>query len=364
MRIRQLISGGIIVAAMGLAGCGPVETPAATTPAATAEAAITATGEVDPGSMVTAPEQATREAVPAADTATFTPTPKPSPTNTPLPTATAKPKPSPTPTDTPEMVTLAEGSSAINVRGGPGTAYPIVTQLEPGAAAAVIGRNDAESWWQIDREGETGWVFAELVAFSGDEAEVAVGESPPPPPTATPTAAPAQSEAETTPDSAEADNDTPPNPEELESTLRCDKDFCITYQAMVPIWENGGCIGNHSIFVTVLEGPPPGKPLDGIVVGDTFNNIEVASGDKGPGFAEVTLWMNTMSLKVKRHINGMEYTSEESFPFTAHDELIPAEVLAANGYCDGNIETCRGAQNSNRVCRGHYSWKVTFHKFD
>jgi hypothetical protein len=133
---------------------------------------------------------------------------------------------------------------------------------------------------------------------------------------------------------------------------------------MVPIWENGGCIGNHSIYVTVLQGPPPGQPLDGVVVGDTFNNIEVASGSKGPGSAEVTLWMNSMALTAKRHIDGTPYTSEESFSFTSHDELIPAEVLAANGYCEGNVEKCREAQRTNQVCRGHYSWRVTFHKFN
>ena len=41
-----------------------------------------------------------------------------------------------------------------------------------------------------------------------------------------------------------------------------------------------------------------------------------------------------------------------------------ARVLAANGYCEGNVENCRWAQQNNQVCRGHYSWWVTFHKFD
>lgn len=138
----------------------------------------------------------------------------------------------------------------------------------------------------------------------------------------------------------------------------------MTYQTMVPIWENGGCVGNHSIFITVLEGPPPGRPVDGIVLGDTFNNVEVASGDKGPGRTEITLWSNTMSVKVKRHVDGTPYTSQESYPFTSADELIPAEVLAANGYCDGSVEKCRWAQQHNQVCRGHYSYRVTFHKLD
>jgi len=78
--------------------------------------------------------------------------------------------------------------------------------------------------------------------------------------------------------------------------------FAIVEQRMLTVEENGGCLGNHEIFVTVLD--VNGNPLDGVIVGDTFDNIEVASGDKGPGATEVTLWMNSMSLKVKRHIDG------------------------------------------------------------
>jgi len=262
---------------------------------------------------------------------------------------------------------VAESSTTvINVRAGPGTNYPVVAQLEPGEEAIVTGENEAEDWWQVDLdpapEAEViGWVYAELVVLTGDEADIPLAEAPPPPPPPTPDPG-AVAEAETNED--ETDGDEPTTPEELVDKLRCGKDFCVTYQAMVPIWENGGCIGNHSIYVTVLEGPPPGRPMDGVVIGDTFGNIEVASGDKGPGTAEVTLWMNSMSLKVKRDIGGTEYTSEESFSFTSHDELIPAEVLAANGYCGSNVEECRVRQNQNQVCRGHYSWKVTFHKFD
>jgi len=44
--------------------------------------------------------------------------------------------------------------------------------------------------------------------------------------------------------------------------------------------------------------------------------------------------------------------------------LKAAEVLAAAGYCGGNVEECRVRQNQNQICRGHYSWRVTFHKFD
>jgi hypothetical protein len=244
-----------------------------------------------------------------------------------------------------------------------------VAQFQPGQEAVVTGRNADSSWWRISLpdvaagSDAVGWIYGQLVAFSGDPNAIALAEAPPPQPTATPAPVAA---AEAAPPANQADNsgDAPAASEEVGGDLRCGKDFCVTYQTMVPIGENGGCIGNHSIYVTVLEGPPPGRPMDGVVIGDTFNNIEVASGDKGPGAAEVTLWMNSMSLKVKRHINGAPFTSEESFSFTAHDELIPAEVLAANGYCDGNVEKCRWAQQNNQICRGHYSWRVTFHKFD
>lgn len=320
-------------------------------------------------SLVTDPGQATTEAPTPAPI--FTPTPSPEPTAT----STPQPSPTPEPTPTPEPVPVVQvpkaGANSINVREGPGTDYPIVAELAPGQEAPVMGRNEAGTWWQIAlaEAGTSGWIFGELVDFTGDAGEIAVAAAPPSPTPDPAAVATAPETAETTPPAAEEnydnnEEDRPLTPEELEEQLRCGKDFCVTYQAMVPIWENGGCIGNHSIYVTVLEGPPPGRPMDGVVIGDTFGNIEVASGDKGPGTAEITLWMNSMSVVAKRHIDGKPYTSEESFSFTSHDELIPAEVLAANGYCDGSVEKCRVAQQSNQVCRGHYSWRVTFHKFD
>ncbi|MEW5956133.1 MAG: SH3 domain-containing protein [Chloroflexota bacterium] len=343
--------------AISLTACGSQATPTDPPPATATSAGF-----------LTDPDQATAEATARPPTLTQTRRPSPPAAALPLPSATPTPAPSPTATPAPEpAVTVKEElTTKINVRSGPGTAYPVVAQFEPGQAAVVTGRTADQSWWQIELgtatgAGETpGWVYGQLVTLAGDEAAIPVAEIPPTP--VPPTPDPAAAQAETEADQAEDEAD--PTAAGLEEQLRCSQDFCVTYQAMVPIWENGGCIGNHSIYVTVLEGPPPGRPMDGVVIGDTFNNIEVASGDKGPGFAEVTLWMNTMSLKVKRHIDGTPYTSEESFPFTSHDELIPAEVLAANGYCDGSVEECRRRQNQNQVCRGHYSYKVTFHKFD
>jgi uncharacterized protein YraI len=265
-------------------------------------------------------------------------------------------------------------TTKVNIRSGPDTGYPVVVQLDGGQEILVTGRNEAGNWWQVDLTAieasteQVGWIFGELVAFRGDNAGLPVVEAPPLP---TPTSTPESNVVTETPagdgtqKAASNEGGTQPeSPEALAGRLRCGKDFCVTYQAMVPIWENGGCVGNHSIYITVLKGLPPGEPMDGVVIGDTYNNVEVASGSHGPGRTEITLWSNSMTLIAKRHIDDTPYTSEESFNFTAHDELIPADVLASAGYCGGDVEQCRQAQQHNQVCRGHYSWRVTFHKFD
>ncbi len=365
MRTFLLITLPNLLLIAGLTACGfPSPTPPP--PTATVVSFLTQPTQVSGETTTQLVPAVVETAAPLPPTSTPLPTPSPEPTATPTPTPAATPTlvPSPTPEPIPMVKVDETLTTPINVRAGPGTNYPVIGQLQPGQEARLTGRNEDTSWWQIsvgDAPETLGWVAGQLVTLSGDYGAISVAAAPPPPPSPTP-APTAVAEANTGDDGN--NEDTPKTPEQLEEQLRCGKDFCVTYQAMVPIWENGGCIGNHSIYVTVLQGPPPGQPMDGVVLGDTFGNVEVASGDKGPGRTEFTLWMNTMSIKVKRHIDGTPYTSEESFPFTSHDELIPAEVLAANGYCDGSVEKCRAAQQQNQVCRGHYSYRVTFHKFD
>ena len=333
------------ISLFGLTACGTNTPPETTDTNASTTAAVASTKETMSASNTPTPRP----------TFTSTPSPEPTATSTSVPTFT--PTASPTPTPEPKARIKEDLTTPINVREGPGTNYPVVSRFDPGDEAKLTGRNEDSSWWQVTlADNETteavGWVFGELITLENSE-DIPFIEAPPTPIPPTPA-----------PDTAKNTAAENPDAETLAEQLRCGKDFCVTYQAMVSMAENGGCVGNHSIYITVLQGPPPGVPMDGVIIGDTFNNVEVGSGSNGPGRTEITLWSNSMTLIAKRNMDGTPYTSEESFNFTSHDELIPADVLAANGYCGGTVEQCERDRNHNSVCRGHYSWRVTFHKFD
>lgn len=96
-----------------------------------------------------------------------------------VPSPTPEPTAVPTPDDTVTIVVLQD----MNVRGGPGTNYPIVGPGPAGESATVVGRNDDSSWLQIEYPSTSGvgWVFAKLVQVNGNPEAVAVAEAPPPP---------------------------------------------------------------------------------------------------------------------------------------------------------------------------------------
>jgi dipeptidyl aminopeptidase/acylaminoacyl peptidase/uncharacterized protein YraI len=73
----------------------------------------------------------------------------------------------------------------LNVRAGPGVAYPIIGGLSQGDAVEVVGKNATGTWLQIvyptGAEGRA-WVAAAYVELSGSLAEVPVVSAPPLPP--------------------------------------------------------------------------------------------------------------------------------------------------------------------------------------
>ncbi|HXF63296.1 MAG TPA: SH3 domain-containing protein [Caldilineaceae bacterium] len=146
---------------------------------------------------------------------TFTPTPSATPSETPTetPSPTATPQPYPLPEIPPDQAPLAHAivfRSPANLRAGPATDFPPVTQLTYGVAVDLYGITEAGDWilLRVNQPGDphhgvVGWIAAELLQVTGDLAfldRYNAGGTPvapltptltptpgPPPPTPTPT---------------------------------------------------------------------------------------------------------------------------------------------------------------------------------
>jgi len=97
-----------------------------------------------------------------------------------------------TPTVTSGLLTTVQG---VNVRGGPGTNYPVVGSLKAGDTAPVLGRNVSGDWFVISLKngpGGQGWVSANssISTYNGDKSQLTVVAAPPAPATPVPTATP------------------------------------------------------------------------------------------------------------------------------------------------------------------------------
>jgi len=85
------------------------------------------------------------------------------------------------PTATPAFAEFVVTSGALNVRSGPGTAYPQIGQIRRGETYRITGQNKTADWWQFSYDGKEGWVTGDLVSVTGPTQEVAVVEVSPPP---------------------------------------------------------------------------------------------------------------------------------------------------------------------------------------
>jgi hypothetical protein len=82
--------------------------------------------------------------------------------------------------------------SSVNLRAGPGTAYPSIATGRKDESYVVIARNEDGTWFEIQiSPGTIGWVAASVVTFSFDIDSIPVERDiPTPPPPPTPTAPP------------------------------------------------------------------------------------------------------------------------------------------------------------------------------
>jgi len=239
--------------------------------------------------------------------------------STPTPIPTPLPPPTPTPTNT--LVVQA------------------VAQAQPKSVESESQEQDAEA-----------------VAEAEEPTPTATEE--PPTDTPEPTAAPTNTAVPPT--------DTP----EPTATPQPEFDYIITKERLLTKDENGGCLGNHNIFVTVIDAA--GNPIKGVELGDVWGNPGPTTGHKGddkPGWAEYDLFKNGFKILVKNDPTaGRPVTSQVSDLLSSNDWEIGIPKLIEAGYCPDE-STCRTLWNSgvfgegnNSLCWGHYSWEITFQR--
>lgn len=230
--------------------------------------------------------------------------------------------PTPPPTETPVPTPTATNTPVIP------TATPTV----------VIAATEEEAAAEVSLE-----AAAEVLPTDTPAPEAPAATSTPAPPTDTP---------------------------EPTATPQPEFDFIITKQRLLSKAENGGCMGNHSIFITVVD--TAGNPLKGIEIGDVWGNPGPVTGHKGddrPGEAVWDLFKNGFMVLVKNDPSaGRPVTSQVSELLSSNDWEIGIPRLIEAGYCPDE-GTCRVQWNSgvfgegnNTLCWGHYSWEVVFQR--
>ena len=102
----------------------------------------------------------------------------------PSPSETLPPSKTPTPNSTPTEIFVSTGVSngTINMRTGPDTLYPVLTQIAKGTELTLVGRNNDGTWLIIRTpDNQEGWVLTTLIETSIDISSLPITKAPPPP---------------------------------------------------------------------------------------------------------------------------------------------------------------------------------------
>ncbi len=285
------------------------------------------------------------------------------PTALDLPTATAQTLDMPTATAIPIPRIVA--SISMNVRGGPGTNYPIVQAMESGQEADIIGKNDSADWWQVQLPGnQLGWVYGQLVSANGNLDSVALTANiPEPPPTSTPAPVIEQPADAPEPEAPEAEA-----PETEAAPAPSGPVYKVVERRLWNVYENGGTLNGPSVtcgekrqlVVNVIDAN--GQRLNGVAVQAEFGAKEIfvtGSQGKGDGVVEFILGEG-QDVRVIRDVDGSDVSSEVARGMVTKPAGISYEDLIGGQFCtnDADCKTFVDAPG----CYGHYSWTVTFQR--
>lgn len=171
-----------------------------------------------------------------------------------------------TETPTPESAAVPEVvvNTNMNVRNGPGTNYGIVGAANQGQRYPVTGKNQAGDWWQIDYNGQTGWVFAQLVTPSNTETVSVATNIPDPPPPPAPTNTPVPPAPEPQPEVQQPAPQPSTNYEFNRALLqRCDPNAGVTY-VQGTVYKNSSPANGYNVaFSYAPDGPIVAQVVSG-----------------------------------------------------------------------------------------------------
>jgi len=142
-------------------------------------------------------------------------------------------------------------------------------------------------------------------------------------------------------------------------------DFVLVEARMLTIEENGGCVGNHHVFVSVLDAN--GAPLLQAIISDPpWNNFRLVTGEKNEPFlgmgtklAEIELTKSSTQIQVMEYPPGNPVTSEQTPIMSTKEWEIPIPWLIEGGYC-ANEADCQVKIDGNQMCNFHHSYWVVF----
>ena len=100
----------------------------------------------------------------------------------------------------PAAVSLLTVEGDLKIRRGPANIYAVMGTAEAGQQLPISGRSFDGNWWQIEYQGETGWVSGQDLAISDAESVPVTAGVPTPTPTPTATPAPALTRLVKTPE--------------------------------------------------------------------------------------------------------------------------------------------------------------------
>lgn len=173
MRVLALCAGALLLAGCGLLS-GTEATPTPTRAMAAVVPTFTSTPEGAMAAQGSGGGATTQQAAPAA-------------AQQQAPAATDTPAPTDTPVPTVARFTVKTDLTAanVNVRTGPSTAFGIIGTVTRGAQFDISGRNQDYSWYQFSLNGQTGWIFSNLVDVENAHL-ITLAQNIPPTPTPVP----------------------------------------------------------------------------------------------------------------------------------------------------------------------------------